>query len=116
MLKATPVLESRGRVVDVRRNVWCTCTCTVGVWRNVWCTCYDTGGSCVVVWRRGGARVACVWTGGGFAVPDRVAFEGALNLGPILHVVPLDLHCFRRLLDNASTIIITHRGSAGCSA
>jgi sacsin len=44
------------------------------------------------------AGTRCVWVGAGFAPPAGVAFSGALNLAPYLHVLPADLVCFRSLL------------------
>ena len=41
---------------------------------------------------------AVVWVGTGFARVDAVAFAGALDLAPYLHVLPADLTCFRPLL------------------
>ena len=39
-----------------------------------------------------------VWVGTGFARATAVAFAGALDLAPYLHVLPADLTCFRPLL------------------
>ena len=41
---------------------------------------------------------AVVWVGTGFARARSVAFSGALDLKPYLHVLPADLTCFRPLL------------------
>ena len=46
----------------------------------------------------GGGEARVVWVGTGFARAESVAFSGALDLKPYLHVLPADLTCFRPLL------------------
>jgi sacsin len=57
-----------------------------------------TGGEAFTAAERAAKDAPVVWVGTGFARAAAVAFAGALDLAPYLHVLPADLTCFRPLL------------------